>query len=124
MSPVPTQDVNLGDTVTVQFADATGSVKPGDLVTVSGRVILGPEGDLMVGAYIVAHANGNPGPETLCVIKRTPAEPPVGAMIIDDDGDYWAHVPEGWVFLNLDRRGGAKTWEKLTADYTPKPVTA
>jgi len=124
-NPVPADVVKIGDLVTVQFRGDNGSAKPDDIVTASGRVRLGPEGDLMLGLYIVAHANGNAGPDTICVIKRTPAEPPVGTMIIDGDGDYWAHVPEGWVFLNLERRGGAKTWEKLAEDYpTLEPVIA
>ena len=124
-NPVPADEVCVGDLVTVQFRGDNGSSKPDSMITASGRVRLGPEGDLMLGLYIVAHANGNSGPDTICVIKRTPAEPPVGTMILDGDDGYWAHVPEGWVFLSLDRRDGAKTWERLAEDYpTFELVTA
>lgn len=122
MSPVPADVVKIGDVVTVQFRGDNGSSKAEDIVTASGKVRLGPEGDLMLGLYIVAHANGNAGPDTICVIERTPAEPPVGSVLEDQDGDYWVHLPDGWVCI--DDRHSRGQWKNIANRYEFEPVTA
>lgn len=122
---LPADVVKVGDTITVQFAGA--SSKPEDLITVSGRVLRGPglEGDLMVGRYIVAHSSGNPGPDFVCVTSRIPAEPPVGTVVTDNDGDYWVHLPDGWVLTSRQRaNANSQTWAGITRIYTLEPVTA
>lgn len=121
-NPVPAADVQIGDTVTVQFAGRAGSTKPDDIITATGRVILGAEGDLMLGHYIVAHANGNPGPDALCVTSRLAAEPPLGTVVKDDDGDYWAHLPEGWCVIGQHQRDVPYTWAKVNESYTVEAV--
>lgn len=121
---VPTQEVRDGDTVIVQFRGNNGSSKPGDLITSSGRVRPGPVGDLMLGYYTVAYANGNPGPDTVCVIERLGAEPAVGTIVQDSDGDYWAHLPEGWCLIAERNREAPYSWKRLNESYTTEVVTA
>lgn len=124
-NPVPTDVVQIGDIVTVQFTQFTGlngSSRADDVITISGKVRLGPEGDLMLGLYIVAHANGNPGPETICVTERTPAEPPVGTVLEDSDGDYWVHIPDGWVCI--EERHSRGVWKNIAASYELEQVKA
>ena len=122
-NPVPTDVVQIGDLVTVQFRGDNGSAKPADIVTASGTVRLGPEGDLMLGLYIVAHTNGNPGPDTICVIERLGAEPPAGTIVADDDGDYWGHLPGiGWCLMGERSREQAYSWAKLNESYATEVV--
>ena len=97
-----------------------GSAKPADLITVSGVLRLGPADDLRLGHYIVAHANGNPGPEVGCITNRIPAEPPVGAMVRDEDGDYWARTPEGWVLIK--ESSSRHDWNAVGGSYAVEVV--
>lgn len=122
---LPADVVQIGDTVTVQFVGPTSKAE--DLITVSGRVLRGPglEGDLMVGRYIVAYSNGNPGPDFVCVTSRIPAEPPVGTVRKDNEGDYWVNLPDGWVMVSREyARSNSQTWAGITKDYTLEAVTA
>lgn len=113
---VPADVVREGDLVTVQFAAPDGSTKPDDLIVITGRLRLSA-GDLMLGRYVVAHANGNHGPDAFCITDHLPAEPPVGVIVQDDEGDYWAHLPEGWVVMTERARAQAFSWRKISTDY-------
>lgn len=120
-NPVPADVVKDGDTVTVQFVGPDGSTKPADLITSTGRLRVVADGDLMLGYYIVAHANGNSGPDVACITHRLPAEPPVGSMVLDCDGDYWAHVPDGWVLIK--ESASRHAWKAVGGEYDFKVVT-
>lgn len=116
MSPVPAQDVRDGDKITAQFKVED------DFFTITGTVHARPGGgDLVLASWVVAHANGNPGPALFCVVDRTPLEPPVGTILEDSDGDYWAHVPDGWVCI-VDRYDRTH-WSTIANDYDLKEVT-
>lgn len=122
---VPADVVREGDLVTVQFAAPDGSTKPDDMVVITGRLKGLSNGDLVLGFYTVAHANGNLGPDAFCITDRLPAEPPVGTMVKDHEGDYWAHTPEGWVVITGRAREQACSWRKISDDYgVLEPVTA
>lgn len=92
MSPVPASEVKHGDVVKVQFK------VDDDFFTIEGKAYADiSNGDLIVAGWVIAHANGNPGPYSFCVVERTPAQPPVGTILEDGDRNYWVRLPDGWV---------------------------
>lgn len=116
-NPVPASEVKNGDFVKVQFK------VDDDFFTIEGKAREDSrDGDLIVAGWVIAHANGNPGPYQFCVIERTPAEPPVGSMILDCDGDYWAHVPDGWVLIK--ESASRHAWRAVGGEYDFEVVTA
>jgi len=122
-NPVPADVVKIGDTITAQFLeDCAETNGPEDLLTITGKVRPAVDGDLWLGGWIVAHNNGNPGPNLVCVIERTPAEPPVGTVLLDQDGDYWAHVPDGWVCI--EARASRGQWKNIAGRYDLSVVDA
>lgn len=48
----------------------------------------------------------------------TPAEPPVGSIVHDRDGDLWHHGPDGW---GIRRTNGDASWFEVV-EYGPLTV--
>lgn len=116
-NPVPTQEVQDGDDVKVQFK------VDDEFFTIEGKARL-TGGDLCVAGWVIAHGNGNPGPHTFCVIERLAVEPPLGTVVQDSDGDYWAHLPDGWCLIGTRNREAPYSWKRLNDSWTTEVVTA
>lgn len=116
-------------------------VKPGDEVTatfqrdderqtytVSGTVWLTALRSLAVGNEIVSFLGGQPGTGLNDVVIKKPApdpEPPIGSVVLDDDGDAWqsprggTDQPRQWWCVGI---GTPRSWERLTDVFGPLRV--
>jgi hypothetical protein len=102
--------LKVGDTVTAEFNDES----VGGEFAVTGPLV-DVIGALAVGGWIVRDRHGVPGAVLVKITGHTPAQPPIGSLIRDTDGDYWAHAPEGW--LAVSRSSGSTRWSHIWNTY-------